>query len=353
MTASPPPVPTAIPSDGPIAIVGPLSIMQILDRTFRVMRARIGTLALSASMIFVPIGILSTLFMGRFMTNYFEFLGVALEPGAQPPDMGEFATGMVGYMAAIFGFSIVSFVGTSMVMLMSIFHVEQFLHGKESTIGDGWRASLGRLLPYLGQQIVQGLIIGAITAGVLLVVGLVFGLLAVVFGGAMSAIGNDAAGIMMGIGFILIVLVGYILFFIIIFLPTLYFSGRWVGSVPALLIEKLGPVESLRRSWRLTASRRWRSVLFMFLMFIFGMIVIGIPVGIVQMILTFAMPTQLALVSIVTTIISYAVNLFYQPFYAAGTVLYYYDARVREEAYDVTLRLEALEAEIAPDAPVL
>jgi hypothetical protein len=70
-----------------------------------------------------------------------------------------------------------------------------------------------------------------------------------------------------------------------------------------------------------------------------------------QQIAVILMPSQLALITVISTSVSYLLNLFYQPFYATGIVLFYYDLRVRAEAYDVALRVAALEAELAPDAP--
>ena len=61
----------------------------------------------------------------------------------------------------------------------------------------------------------------------------------------------------------------------------------------------------------------------------------------------------MTLIMIMSTVAGYLLNLIYQPFYATGVVMYYYDLRVRAEAYDVALRVEALEAELAPDAPPL
>jgi hypothetical protein len=63
------------------------------------------------------------------------------------------------------------------------------------------------------------------------------------------------------------------------------------------------------------------------------------------------MPGQIALMAVISTLASYVLNLFYQPFYATGIMLFYYDLRVRAEAYDVALRVAALEAELLPDAP--
>jgi membrane-anchored glycerophosphoryl diester phosphodiesterase (GDPDase) len=133
--------------------------------------------------------------------------------------------------------------------------------------------------------------------------------------------------------------------------PAVIFMGRWLAAAPSLLVEELGPVTALQRSWALTKGRMWRGILYVVLLTLFSSIVIGLPVGLTQWVAMMLAPSQVALILIFSTVASYILNLFYQPFYATGTVLFYYDLRVRAEAYDVALRVAALEAEVAPDAP--
>jgi hypothetical protein len=200
-------------------------------------------------------------------------------------------------------------------------------------------------------QIVQFLIIFAITVAVAMGVGLILVVAALIFGGAIAALENETAGIFLMVGMIVVFLVGYILLILLMLAPTVAFMGRWLAAAPSLAIEGLGPVQALRRSWSLSKGRMWRGIIFVVLLSIFSTVVIGLPVGMAQWIAMMVMPSQLVLIGIISTAASYILNLFYQPFYATGTVLFYYDLRVRAEAYDLALRVAALEAELAPDAP--
>jgi hypothetical protein len=261
--------------------------------------------------------------------------------------LGEFA----GYFGAILLLSLLYMLSSTLVSLMSIHHIQRFLHGEQSTVGEGWRIALRRLLPMLWMQILQFLIIAAVTIVVTIAIGIVVFLAAIALGGAAAALENEAASFVMMFGLIIAIIVGYILLLILILAPSIVFMGRWVAAAPSLVIEDRKPIDALRRSWNLTKGRMWRGIIFVVLLSILSTVVIGLPVGMAQWIAMLAMPSQLVMIGIISTLASYILNLFYQPFYATGTVLFYYDLRVRTEAYDVALRVAALEAELAPDLP--
>ncbi|MCC6456667.1 MAG: glycerophosphoryl diester phosphodiesterase membrane domain-containing protein [Caldilineaceae bacterium] len=343
-----------VSTSGPAAISGPLTIADLLDRTFRALRARFGVLMLSAAIVMVPVGVVTALLTGRFLTGYFDLLEFTLAtPESADLVFEEFFGDFLGYFGAILLLSLFSILGSTVVNLMTIYHIDRFLHGETSTVGDGLRVALRRLLPMIGMQIVQFLIIGLVTAVVLIAIGLIFFAIALLFGGLFSMLdsGNDVPSVLLIIGIVLVVLVGYVLMIVLMLAPAAFYMARWLAAGPSLLIERLGPIQSLRRSWELTRGRLWRGVLYVVLLAIFSGLVISLPLIVTQQIAIIAFPTQLALITIISTMAGYLLNLFYQPFYATGVVMYYYDLRVRAEAYDVTLRVAALEAELTPDAP--
>jgi hypothetical protein len=344
--------PVALPTGGPIAITGPLSIPELLDRTFRALRARFGVLTLSAAIVMVPLGVITVLLSGRFMSGYYELLQFSLmEPQSSDLAAEELLGEMLGYLGVIALLSLLYLVGSTLVTLMSMHHIQRFLHGEESTIREGWQAAIRRLLPLIWMQMLEFLVIAVVTMVVAVAVGLMLVLVALGFGGAMAALDNETAGLFLMIGMIIVFIVGYVLLIILMLAPAAIFMGRWLAAAPSLMIEGLRPVEALKRSWGLTKGRMWRGILYVVLLTIFSYVVIGLPVGIAQWVAMIAMPSQLAAIGIISTVAGYILNLFYQPFYATGTVLFYYDLRVRAEAYDVALRVAALEAELAPDAP--
>src|SRR5215204_5383042 len=204
--------PASIPTTGPIAITGPLGIAEILDRTFRALRARFGVLVLSAAIVLVPLGVITALISGRFMTGYFELLQYSfIDPEQTEVAMEQFFGNAVGYFGAIAFMGILSLVGMTLVTLMSMHHIHRFLHGETSTLADGWRVAIRRLLPMIGMQIIQYAVIGIVMVGVSLGAGLLLVGVALVFGGAIAALGNETMGIILGIGMVIIFIVGYLL----------------------------------------------------------------------------------------------------------------------------------------------
>lgn len=350
----------SMPTSGPIAtpgaISGPLTIAQILDRTFRALRARFGVLILSAAIVLVPLGVVTALLTGRFMTTYADLMQYSLSSpasGQVPPQ--EVIENYFGNVFGIFGgivlISILSVLANTLVTLISYFHIERFLHGIPSTVGDGWRVAIRRLLPLIGMQIIQYVAIGFMTAIILFAVLLFLGLLTLIFGGAMAGINNDVFNIILIIGMVILVVVGYLLLIVLMLAPTVFFSARWIAAGPSVLIERLGPINALKRSWTLTKGQLWRSMLFLVLLVLFNFFVISLPLTVAQQVASILVPSQIATIFIVFTMASYVLNLLYQPLYATGVVIFYYDLRVRNEAYDVALRVATLESEVAADAP--
>ena len=124
---------------------------------------------------------------------------------------------------------------------------------------------------------------------------------------------------------------------------------RLAVATPALVLEDLGVVASLRRSWVLTRGRFWRT---------FGVLLVaGLLVGVVQQVVSFG-------VQVVGSVLGFAVgstlggdgeaaafvvtaafvvvgsllaSMVCQPFLAAVTALLYTDARIRKEGFDLAL----------------
>jgi hypothetical protein len=114
---------------------------------------------------------------------------------------------------------------------------------------------------------------------------------------------------------------------------------RWLLMPQGVVLEGLGGAAGLRRSWGLTRRRFWRTVGFYLLL----LIVTGIVSGLVQLALSapfLGASTDTQLVA--ATVASALTSVFVAPVSIIGFVLYYYDVRIRAEAFD----LEMLAAEL-------
>jgi hypothetical protein len=136
-------------------------------------------------------------------------------------------------------------------------------------------------------------------------------------------------GLAVGVGFILLII------------PGIYLACRLLVAVPAALIEKRGAVESLERSFGLTRDNAGRAFVILLLSvvlayaaqllftFPFG-VGIALSRGDFSMLRTWTAMTQIGatLGSILTG-----------PILLIATSVFYYDLRVRKEAFDLQIMM--------------
>lgn len=162
-----------------------------------------------------------------------------------------------------------------------LFGAFQDMLGRDFPVGESFRKGLARILPIFGMLIVEGL-----------------GLL---------------------IGFILLVIPGYILFVM------------WYVALPAVVVERLGPMAALRRSAELTKGHRWKIFGIIFVM----AIVAGIIGGVVNVVgLTFHN-------HVAHTVIQYLFQALLIAFESVVGVVLYHDLRAAKEGIN-TERIAAV-----------
>ena len=114
-------------------------------------------------------------------------------------------------------------------------------------------------------------------------------------------------------------------------IPMLFVMPLFLVTAPAIVIERLGPWQGVRRSWRLTRVR-------------YGAVLgAGILIAIVSTVLTVALSGLGLAFSffsfgwIFDVICRAASSLVTEPFVAAATTLVYFDLRIRTEGLDLEL----------------
>jgi len=136
----------------------------------------------------------------------------------------------------------------------------------------------------------------------------------------------------------MVIIVGLI--FLII--PGLYMMSRLFVCVPAAVIERKGPVESLSRSMDLTkgfVGRVWVIILLYFAVAFGFSLIIGIPLG-VAAITSANDPAMLRTWSSVQVILSSILEVLLTPILLIATSIYYYDLRVRKEGFDLQVMMD-------------
>jgi len=150
----------------------------------------------------------------------------------------------------------------------------QDMRGRKFQIGDSLRTGFSRFLPILGLVICEGF-------------GLVLGLVALV-------------------------------------IPFFILMTVWAAALPACVVEKLGPFESLGRSAALTKGHRWKLFGILILLGLANLVGAGIVTGIL-----------LALGGKIGSAVGqYAWQAVYIGVYSVVTVVIYHDLRVANEGVD-------------------
>jgi hypothetical protein len=139
---------------------------------------------------------------------------------------------------------------------------------------------------------------------------------------------------------------------VLLILPGIWLFVRYAVAVPALLLERIGPVAALGRSFRLVKGRWWAT----FGALLVGYMLASIVGAIVQSVLVLV-PSLLADGNTVALAFGSAVGgtvgaVITTPYSAAVVALLYFDLRVRKEGLDLQLLAEGAGVRRDPDAPL-
>lgn len=126
----------------------------------------------------------------------------------------------------------------------------------------------------------------------------------------------------------------------------LFLFGRFVAVPAVTVLEGLGPIASLTRSFALTEGR-WLGAVAVIALAYIVIYAIAMVILVVGMIVTAAVAADPMLG---TSLGNFAV-LFFYPFLSVATIVLYYDLRIRREGYDVELMARSLETPPSPAEP--
>ena len=263
----------------------PLSLGEILDRTFSLYRRHF------------------LLFLGIAAIPHLLTLGLNLAqvlvllPPVRPVTThvspaaasGLLAFGVVG---AIIGF-FVYIVAYLFAQGGTIYAVSDLYLGRPTTIGESLKKMWGQLLNLLGVSILNGVVI--IIAAIFLII------------------------------------------------PGSYMACRLITCVPAALREDLGARESLERSFALTRDNAGRAfvIYFLYVCMLYATIFLfAIPFGIL-IALSAKDPTMARTAMVLMQVGNFCAGVLVTPFFLIATSVFYYDLRVRKEAFDLQLMMGA------------
>ena len=308
----------------------PLSLGELLDRTFSLYRSHfwlfVAIMAIPAAFA-IPERILLLNFEGSFFN---------VAPGRLPtlPGPAMMAGVFVGYFALLIVFLVVYSVATGAATSA----VADVYLGRPSTA----RGSYAKVRTKFWR------LIGVVFNIALRLLGIVLPVLVVAVG-LVAAITASGGGNVNSPAVMISMFLIFSFFYVAAFAFCVWFALRYAISIPVLMIEDLGVLDSIRRSVFLTRGRRGHIFLALLVAAIIvyvGMLLFTFPFAIAIMLAAVRghWPVWLSSASAVASAIGIAVA---GPISMIVTVLLYYDTRIRKEAFDLQFMMSSLE----PPAP--
>ncbi|HTE61975.1 MAG TPA: hypothetical protein VK631_16600 [Solirubrobacteraceae bacterium] len=271
----------------------PLGIGEILDAGIKLFLRHWRTLVISVVGLILPVQILSALVTASVAPEQFDL--TSTDSGVQEGEEAEFLIGQ-GVIALL---SVISVLLATAVCFKAV--ADAYL-GVEPEWRRSLRFAVRRLGGLLGVAIVGGILVALAT--------------------------------------------------IALIVPGIWLFVSFSVAVPAMLLERIGPIDALRRSFRLVRGR-WRSTAGVLVVGYLLIGIIGALVSGVIMIVPSVVAENNTLVGALGAVVGGTVgSVLTTPYSAAVVTLLYFDLRVRKEGLDLQLIAEGAGVERDPDAPL-
>ncbi len=156
------------------------------------------------------------------------------------------------------------------------------------------------------------------------------------------------AGTIFGVLFLsgLIMIAG----FIALVIPGIYLMCRICVATPAALLEDMGPSDAIRRSFDLTRDFAGRAFMIYVLYFAMAWGIVAVfQMPFLFLIALSAKQTQLVIFwTVLMQVGNFIGSVLVAPVSTIGFALFYYDLRVRKEAFDLQMMMQAIGADPVP-----
>lgn len=270
----------------------PLSVGEILDAGFRLLRYRFGTLMLCVLVPVVPLTIVATILQASTDENAFDLNSTTTS------DSGSAVVGAL--LGAFLQGAAIALGVAACIKVISAAYL-----GDRAGVGDSLRYGMSRILALMGAYVLVTLIL--------------------------------------------------IPSFIALIIPGIYLAIKLAVTFPAVIVERAGPGTAIGRSFNLMRGNWWRAFAVVVVVFLIE-IVINFAVVSVLIPAVLADDVSEVTVAILTTIVNIIVFSITYPLWASVLTVLYYDLRVRNEGFDLQLLAQGVGAdasrfETAPERP--
>jgi len=302
----------------------PLGMSEILNAAVAYIRANPkATLGLTTIVVVVA-QVISLLFEIGPLASSGLLSPTSFEPSSDGADVGEFTgSSVVGLLLSGAAGTLTTVLAAIVLSGLLTVVVGRAVFGATIGVGEAWRRVRGRLLPLLGITALEA--VGAIA-----LIGVAVGVTV-----AVAQIVGGAAAFVVGVVLGLLVLASLVyLYTVLSFAPTL------------IVLERIGVMAAIRRSFALIKNDFWRVFGIRFLAAVIAGVIAGavtVPFSLVgQVMLALGESTSVKVVALVLITVGAAIGqIITAPFDAGVVVLLYADRRIRAEAFDLVLRTGA------------
>jgi hypothetical protein len=291
----------------------PLGLGEILDGAVQTIRLNPKVmLGLSAvvNLAFTVIVVLVEL--GNLRATFGGFNSLNSSSDTTAADVGQLIASLVG--------SVLQFVGTTVLTGLLVIAVGDAVLGKRPSIGEVWSRSRGQIWALLGVTFLVLLCtFGVLAAGIL--PGVLIAFAGSVTGGVVLAVFGGLAAIAVAI----------------------WVTISLLFAPPTVMLERLGVIASMRRSWRLVRGSWWRCLGIWLLAQVIAVVLSGVlqvPLLILGAIISSGTGSD-GPVIVLYILGSVVGRTLVAPFSAAILALLYIDLRMRREGLDVRLQQAA------------
>ncbi|TMF60332.1 MAG: hypothetical protein E6I20_14375 [Chloroflexi bacterium] len=119
---------------------------------------------------------------------------------------------------------------------------------------------------------------------------------------------------------------------------TIYLAASWLVAPVVVTLEGVGPTTALDRSWKLADGHRWRILGIQLLLLVLQVVLSGL----ISALFIVGLSQDQTVQVIVQQLVNFAANIVWAPIQWAAFTVFYYDLRVRKEAFDLQVAAEAL-----------
>ncbi|HZD92948.1 MAG TPA: glycerophosphoryl diester phosphodiesterase membrane domain-containing protein [Candidatus Sulfotelmatobacter sp.] len=300
----------------------PMSTSQVLDRTFHIYRNYVVLLAGIGALLPAMLLVLQLL-----------FIPLGFPPRAdvkQRPEM--LALVLLGYLLC---YGIIYVLSGAFTSGATVFAVSKLHLGQSMTIGEAYKKVFSRFWRVLGVTILVSIIVfGSIIVGEIIAI-IVFG----VGAGSVRIFGGGGAPF--GPRFIFAI-IWAVITFVAGLCVGIFFYCKLALAVPACLLEDLPVGAALQRSWNLTKHSFWRILLVFLLTWVLS-VVLGVVLGIPGQAYTTVLHNKAIVVGVILQYLGgFIAGVLANPISTTAIALIYYDKRIRKEAFDLQLMMEAV-----------